>query len=274
MDNIYNQNICRFIPCHSDSKSIHTINFVLETCPQNKNFLKCNAYYIIHLVTSGSGEISSNGGSHTLTKGDIFFTFPGEPYTIESGEDFSYMYISFLGIRSNMIMEKLRISRNNFITKDCLELTDLWSNALNFQTELSDLASESVLLYTFAFLGDRLEEFHAKKQQTFTTVALIKKYIDDNFSDSKLSLETISASLMYNKKYISSTFKHHMKIGIVEYINTIRIQNACSMIQNGYTSINDIAFCCGYKDSQYFSKVFKSKMAISPKEYIKKNGKL
>ena len=59
-----------------------------------------------------------------------------------------------------------------------------------------------------------------------------------------------------------------MKIGIVEYINTIRIQNACSMIQNGYTSINDIAFCCGYKDSQYFSKVFKSKLNTSPKKYI------
>jgi YesN/AraC family two-component response regulator len=41
------------------------------------------------------------------------------------------------------------------------------------------------------------------------------------------------------------------------------------MMGHGFTSVNDIAASCGYSDAQYFSKIFKSKMGISPSRYIR-----
>ena len=51
-------------------------------------------------------------------------------------------------------------------------------------------------------------------------------------------------------------------------LNTVRIQHACTLIEQGFTSVSDIASCCGYADPEYFSKVFRGKMGVSPGAYI------
>lgn len=262
------QNICHFIPFHKDYHSIHTINFVLETKPQAYTSLKSESVYKMYYVCSGRGMIHTPGKIQPVAEGDIFFTFPANPFKIESIENFTYMYISFTGLRGNMIMERLKICSSNFLFHNASEVHDFWKTSLSYDPELSDLTSESVLLYTFAFLGSKLLPLSSKNKQN-DIVSTIKKYIDDNFSSTDFSLEHISRELSYNSKYISTVFKKHMGIGVVEYLNTIRIQHACTMMEQGFTSVNDVANKCGYSDAQYFSKVFKKKMELSPAAYIK-----
>lgn len=264
------ENICCFIPYHKDYHSIHTINFVLETKPQIYRSLKSESVYKMYCVCTGNGFIHTPGRVRQLSAGDVFFSFPSAPFCIESGTDFSYMYISFLGSRANMIMEKLKISANNFIFSDCAEIYDFWKNGLEINPALSDLISESILLYTFSFIGSRTLTFNKESRQSNVSL-VIKKYIDDNSSVAGLSLDSISRELSYNKKYISSVFKKNFGIGIIEYLNAIRIQQSCTLIEQGFTSISDIAAGCGYADPQYFSKVFKRRMGISPGEYIKES---
>jgi AraC-like DNA-binding protein len=40
------------------------------------------------------------------------------------------------------------------------------------------------------------------------------------------------------------------------------------MLKQGFTSVSDVALRCGYPDAQYFSKVFKRRMNLSPREYM------
>lgn len=261
--------ICHFIPFHKDTYSIHTINFVFETNPSKDNRLKIESVYKMHFVCGGEGYIHTVGKITPLKKGDIFFTFPSTSFAIESTKDLTFMYISFTGLRGNMIFENLNISNTNFIFHNADEVYDVWQKGLLANSNVIDLMSESVLLYTFAYLGSRLlpPRKEAKQYHSFDQ---IKKYVDDHFSEHDFSLENICKDLSYNKKYISFLFKKHMKMGIIDYLNTIRIQNACTMMEQGFTSINNIADRCGYSDPQYFSKVFKSKMGITPSQHINK----
>lgn len=262
------RNICHFIPFHKDHHSIHTINFVLETKQQSYDRLKSESVYKMYYVCSGHGAIHTAGRITPLTQGDLFFTFPSVSFSIESIENFTYMYISFVGYRGNELMENLKISSNNFLFHNTDEIYDFWKKGLLTNPKVIDLISESVLLYTFSFLGTRLLDEHSQPKQHHS-VDLIKKYIDDHFSDHNFSLENMRQELSYNKKYISYIFKKQTGIGIVEYLNTIRIQNACTMIEQGFTSITDIADRCGYSDAQYFSKIFRAKMGIAPTQHIK-----
>ncbi|MBQ7794724.1 MAG: helix-turn-helix transcriptional regulator [Clostridia bacterium] len=168
-------------------------------------------------------------------------------------------------------MENLKISNNNFLFSDCSQIYDFWKNGFSANSELTDLISESILLYTFYFLGEKVLPNEKGKKADNNTALIIKKYVDDNFSDISFSLNRISNELSYNTKYISSVFKKNFGIGIVEYLNTIRIQHACTLIKQGFTSVCDIGTYCGYSDPQYFSKVFKQKMGITPSEYVKSN---
>lgn len=261
------QNICHFIPFHKDSYSLHTINFVLETKPQQYDRLKSESVYKMYYVCSGQGCIHTTGKITPLTQGDLFFTFPATSFAIESKESFTYMYISFIGLRGNMIMEGLNISNNNFLFHNADEIQDFWEKGISASPKVMELISESVLLYTFSFLGNKLLPDNNKPKQKHS-INLIKKYVDDHFTDHSFSLDSMSQELSYNKKYISYVFKKHFGIGIIEYLNTVRIQNACTMIEQGFTSVTDIADRCGYSDAQYFSKIFKAKTGVVPTKHI------
>jgi len=269
-DAFVKNNICHFIPYHKDYHSIHTINFVYETKTQPYSSLKSQSTYKIYFVCSGKGNLHVPGKILTLSKGDVFFTFPGTPFCIESLENFTYMYISFLGSRASMIMDNLKISAQNFLFTGCDELYEFWTKGLDTNAEVADLIAESILLYSFYLLGNKTLHIDSSKTSLTGNAALIiKKYIDDNFSQPKLSLETISNELSYSPKYISSTFKKNFNVGIADYLNTIRIQNACTLMNQGFTSISDVSLKCGYTDPLYFSKVFKQKIGVPPKTYIK-----
>ncbi len=266
------QNICHFIPYQSknDYYAIYTIHFVLETEIQTQKQLKSEALYKMYYVKSGSGFLNTMGKKQPVKCGDIFFTFPSAPFCIESEDDFSYMYISFLGARGNEIMEKLGISKNNCVFHGCNELQCIWDMGISTNSDMLTLVSEGVLLYTFSYIGNKFKVYEKKGKPKNETALKIKKFVDENFSSCDISLKMISENLAYNEKYISSVFKKEFGIGISEYINTVRIEYACALIEQGFKGVSDIAFCCGFKDAQYFSNVFKKLKKCSPSEYIKK----
>lgn len=263
-------NVCNFVPYHNDCDSIHTINFVLETKRQVFEKLKIESVYKMHIVSGGTGFFHTPGGVRECRTGDVFFTFPASPFCIESGENFSYMYISFLGTRGNMITDKLNITPSNCFFEGFSHLLDFWKDALNIGQHLSDLSGEAVLLYTFAHIGKKYVHAEKNEENGADAVSIIKKYVDDNFSDPSLSLKKISKNVGYSEKYISAVFKQKFKMGYCKYLNTIRIQYACTMINQGYRSIGDIAMLCGYTDTHYFSNVFKKRTGIPPRKYIER----
>lgn len=190
-------------------------------------------------------------------------------YALESGEDFQYIYISFLGVRGNAFMDKAHISSSNCVLSGYDGLCSLWIQGLDVSEEMSDLRSEGILLYTFSVLGDKFLNEGEKNPDTPPLITSIRNYIESHLDDPALSLKTISEALAYNPKYLSGTFKSAMKIGISEYIVMLRIQQACTLTHQGFTGITDIANLCGFKDPLYFFKVFRTKMGVSPREYQK-----
>lgn len=268
-------NICKFVPSASAHDVIKTIEFVLET--ERKNIARTSlAFYRIYYVLSGSARITGDSIVQTVKAGDVFFVFPVMRYAIEGNEDFRYMYISFLGLRANELTDKFGITPRNFVFENMDALGPVWELGISQALEVADLSSEAVLLQTFAMIGSRvLEKQEAKEiSDSEERFLLVKKYIDENFTDIYFSLDKVSQEFSYNKKYISSTFKKYFKVGIQEYVNTLRINYACTLIEQNYTGIADIAFLCGVKDAMYFSKIFKKRVGLSPREYVQKKGQI
>ena len=126
------------------------------------------------------------------------------------------MYISFVGLRANVIMEKFQINNQNFVFHHADDVYDFWEKGLLMSTKVVDLMSEAVLLYTFSFLGDRLLHETGEPKQ-LNSIHLIKKYLDDHYTAHNFSLETMSRNLSYNPKYISYPERvHYDRAGIYQ----------------------------------------------------------
>jgi len=57
------------------------------------------------------------------------------------------------------------------------------------------------------------------------------------------------------------------KTNFSSYLNIVRCRHACRLMEQKFTSMQDIAHLCGYNDPMYFFRVFKGKMGISPTGY-------
>ena len=261
---------CRFIPVHKDYYSLHIVNFVLETGCKTFKGLKVESLNKIFLVTDGTGIFHVTGSQIPVSRGNLFFTMPSMPFAIQAKSDsFKYMYISFLGNRGNILLDQLKINSKNFMFSGFESLENFWNLCINCDHSTSLLKSESALLYTFAVLNERLTTPPQNYSDSKSIANNIKKYLDDYYTNSKLNLNNISTELNYNQKYISTVFKKEMGIGISKYLNTIRIQHACSLIAQDFESVSDISYQSGFSDPQYFSSVFKKHIGTSPKKHIK-----
>lgn len=263
------ENICRFVPIQNVYDNINTVNFVYETVIPEKNRFITKSVYMLYLVTEGNGRLCHTQKFFELRAGDLFFTFPGVPFSIQPENDsLRYIYISFLGIRAGKILEEMGINAWNCVFPNYQDLEPFWNHALSIATQNNlSILSESVLLYSLSLLSYQLRQ-EEKITKNSDTILKVKKYIDDNYTAPDLSLEKVCSVFQYNPKYLSGAFKKFLHIGFSDYLRTLRIQHACTLINEGLSTVKDIAYLSGYKDPLYFSKVFKAAMQQTPKEYI------
>ncbi len=265
--------ICCFMPAFQERDAMHIINLVSEShCPATAAERPL-ATFRLHMIRAGYGRIRTPAGLFPLQPGDLLWMPPAVPFAIENTDGLEYLYISFLGGRANRLKEQLRLKYSGEVFSGYEALLPLWQSAFGVSDGISNDRCEGILLYTLSEIGrNRLvpsPTFHEA-----TAGERIKLYIDEHFSDGALSLESIGAALGYHPKYVSAAFKQEFAVGIREYLREVRVQQACNLIQQGFTALKDIAPQCGFSDPLYFSTVFKAQMGATPKAYMESLHKL
>jgi len=72
-----------------------------------------------------------------------------------------------------------------------------------------------------------------------------------------------------SERNLRRVFSHAVGMPPSRYIQQIRIAHATSLLESTQRSITEIAFDCGFEDSNYFSRQFQSVMKLSPRAYRK-----
>lgn len=257
-------NICKFITTTSNDR-LKILNFVLETKAENFDLLENFKHNAIYLVTNGNGILQTDAITQEIHAGKIFFSFSHLPFKVINKNNINLIYISFEGGRCEELFARFGITPNNCVFEGHEGLTSFWQNSLIKANENNlDLISESVLLYT---LGETVP---SKADDSKKLLNIVKKYIEDNFTDSELSLSSLADAIGYNSKYISRMFKKETGVSFSSYLTNLRMQNAIFLIEQGVTAIKNVALLSGYKDPLYFSNVFKTIVGMSPTDYINK----
>ncbi len=93
-----------------------------------------------------------------------------------------------------------------------------------------------------------------------------KEFIQRNFNR-PISLEDIAEALDISPYYLSRIFSRESGFTLSSYLTRVRIERAVELMKDNRLNISEIAHSVGYKDSHYFSKVFKLYFNSSPKAY-------
>ena len=215
------------------------------------------------LIAQGEGEFCFSSFSVPFKTGDVVFGFKGEKFCLKKGKDVIYLYIEFDGNRSQELFKRFDISVINRKKEGNDGLIPMWEESLLRASEHNvDLASESILLYTFS-------RFSQSTNKNNELVEKIVEITEESFSSASLSISEIATALSYNPKYVSHVFKQRMGVNYSEYLAKTRIKHAISLLDFGIDSIKNVALLSGFTDPLYFSNVFKKQVGISPTHYLK-----
>lgn len=89
-----------------------------------------------------------------------------------------------------------------------------------------------------------------------------------------LSVADISAQTHLSVSKFSVLFKERTGYSPIEYFNLLKIQKACQLLSSTDLRINEVGREVGFNDAYYFSRLFRSVLNLSPKEYRRQQAQL
>ncbi len=109
-----------------------------------------------------------------------------------------------------------------------------------------------------------------KKGVNYTPiVSQILNYMKQNYRK-ELTLNQVAENLYLSPGYLGKLLKEATGMNFTEYLTGLRIQRAKELLEDTEQSVGEISEAVGYKDPNYFIKVFKKVTDSTPQRYRKK----
>ena len=140
--------------------------------------------------------------------------------------------------------------------RDINQIVEKAEDAENLRYQIENLFTETM----------QLRDSHSKKKYS-KLLEDAKAFIDENYKHDEMSLNTVAAQVNISPSYFSTIFSSEMGQTFVEYLTHVRLEKAKELLMCSNMRTAEIGYEVGYKDSHYFSYIFKKVVGCSPKEY-------
>ena len=224
-------------------------------------------------VYEGELNMSVNSVRYCLKPGDILCSFPMvihsyEGATVENGA-------MCVGFRPDLIAEFRNLFLTMYPENPLIHITDEDSELKGVISRMLANAQQPYPLqmtaYVHLFLALILGKLNLRPYDEFTDNSLIQRtliYMSDHITE-PMTLQSVSYALGISASHLSHIFSSRLNIRFRKFINGMRIDRACTMLQHPDTSIKEIVYACGFENSRTFHRSFLAEMGMTPGEYRK-----
>ena len=94
-----------------------------------------------------------------------------------------------------------------------------------------------------------------------------KHYVDEHYSDSGLTVAKISEHCCVSMAYLSTGFKKKYNVGLLEYINYVRIDHSKKILADESYTVERVAKTVGFNNTRSYFRMFSRFVGTSPQKY-------
>lgn len=240
-------------------------------------------HYLFHYVISGQGFLDSNTPDGTTRRYDLgenqgFLICPGQvnTYCADQSKPWKYVWLEFDGLRVNEYLTYAGLSQTNPIyTPQSAAQGEEVRDTMLYIANHSKASTLHLIGHLFLFLdgliqssssrrtasGGQLRDFYIQEAIT---------YMEQNFQRD-LTVEELADVCKLNRSYFSKVFKESMGCPPQEFLIRMRLSKATEFMKTSRASIGDIAAACGYPNQLHFSRAFKKRYGVSPRQWRAEN---
>ncbi|RKQ34329.1 AraC family transcriptional regulator [Oceanobacillus halophilus] len=152
-------------------------------------------------------------------------------------------------------MEKLLLSQNFFDVE------------MQLKIELVDL------LFTIQrFQNKKLTEFENLENDKSAYIQQIATFVQEHFKE-KITLDDIADQINLSKSYLVHLFKEQTGYTIMDYLMQYRFTQSLHLLKTYPDwTFKELCQACGFKSEAHFSRFFKERVGVTPREYRKYLG--
>ncbi len=97
-------------------------------------------------------------------------------------------------------------------------------------------------------------------------VGQVQEYIENHYKED-IALLDVAGVFGYSDVYFCKLFKQNFGKNFITYLNEFRMDKAKELLANPAINIKDISVLAGYRDANYFTRVFKRMVGKTPSDY-------
>lgn len=257
---------------------------------QSKTILHYHDFYELVIVTGGSGRHHTANKSYPINRGDVFVIKPGMAHYYDEVDELKLVNVMFKlddldtnkyglseipGYFALFEAEPELREQSDFKGKHTLsaeqlaEVSTMLGRITEEQTRKDPgyiFVCMALFYQLIAYICRCYGNSRQKASRKMVQLSLMLKYIEDNFSR-EISLDSVAAHGNMSISSANRIFNEMLKETPISYLVKTRISHASELLRQGDLPISEIAFRCGYNDSNYFSLQFKKIMGVSPRKF-------
>lgn len=181
---------------------------------------------------------------------------------LESGPFCQYLMLS-ARFTATQFVENLGMEQREYLGNlSCLGMVGQQISIDDLKRYLSDILLQAIRL------RDRVtgSQYNVQLKQAI-------RYIDEHYRSEDISLNRVAKEVDLSPNYLSAVFSQEMGTTFVEYLTAKRMEKARELLRSSDLRSGEIAAAVGYKDSHYFSFLFKKTQGCTPRDYRSGKGK-
>lgn len=209
--------------------------------------------------TSKAGKFVFENAEIPYSEGDIVIIPPDVEHKNES-------IYGFTNIHLNVDNATFPFSHPERVRDDGNKsLLHLFQDAYYLYT--GDPERRAALLNAYGALIVRCISAYNSTRPKNKVAEQIKTSIVENYADANFDLESVLSSLPYCSDYLTKLMRNEVGMTPHQYLTNLRLQAASDLLCSVNSSITEVSHLCGFNNPLYFSRLFKKKYGVSPREY-------
>ena len=237
-------------------------------------FIHFHRHIEIIYMLDGNCRAYCDFEEYALAPGDLFIAFPNQIHYYLDGQDLRAILIilpiDFFTDYAGILLSKAPEKPVVYGADSHPQLKGLIESLYLVATSDDPYQKEILKGYSSAFMGVSLNYLTLQQSKNDITDSLhsILSYCEQNYKNN-ISLDDVSHALHLSKYHISRIFSGKIQISFNDFINQLRIDEACRLLRNAATPITGIAYEVGFGSIRSFNRAFEKFMGCSPRDYQK-----
>lgn len=225
---------------------------------------------LIYLL-EGQGSGTADQKTEPLGPGDMFLSFSNQIHYFYVAPAKGYIFIvspELFPDLKDIFLSKIPASPvigRDALPCDIAARLDKIFRCANSQNRLERIAANGLMQALLAELLGLTEL--SDVNVNYDSVKKLLLFCSEHYRES-LTLEVLAKELHLSRDYISHIFSDRLGIHFPDFINRLRVEQACQHLVKG-CSMTEVAYNAGFSSIRSFNRNFKQIMGMSPSSYVR-----